>query len=625
MADYSQKRAGNYTLISKLGDGGFATVYLAQHTILEKKAAVKLLLPEWIEEADVVSRFFDEARTMESVHEHPNIVKIIDIATKEKCQEEGLPPYFIMEYLEGKSLEDIMKDPNKQFSLEEIVKIMDSALSALQFCHKKGVVHRDIKPSNFMLDAEGNVKLTDFGIAKAAENTSKTGEGLTLGSTDYMSPEQALGKRDLDYRSDIYSLGVTLYQICCDRLPFIGDSANAVALKHIQEKPVPPIEILGDACPKRLNKVILKAMEKEREHRYQSCDEMREDLDKLLDPNAPDEDYTSSGSSGSSDSGKTAAHETMSLDLSRLRPDEDDDDYTREEFDTSTNYTGYTTKKMATRPPAFLVNFFRVLLIMAVACVFFLAMFQLYTKYTNVSLSFETDPAGAEIYVNDSMVGTSPVQISLAPMQYRISYRMPGYEVLNKLYQGEAGGTINASVELKKTDAEGLETVRKSVNNFNELFEAIPAAPGKNKKEQAAYDEAQRNANKAFDEIEKLYDSHNANIEFGKAYIEAAKKMGRQNEAYSKIAAVAKKKDTCDVHTLLAIASMKAGNNEEAKRQLDAAYVLDKDNKEMLNVYGSYYLASGDSAQAIPFLEMSVFLYPEQPEIKGILEQAKGQ
>ncbi|MBP5469446.1 MAG: serine/threonine protein kinase, partial [Candidatus Riflebacteria bacterium] len=252
--DFSQKRAGNYTLVRKLGDGGFATVYLAQHTVLEKKAAVKLLLGEWVEEQDVVTRFFDEARTMESVSEHPNIVKIIDIATKEKCQEEGLPPYFIMEYLEGKSLEDIMKSTDG-FTLEQIVKIMDSALSALQFCHDHGIVHRDIKPSNFMLDADGNVKLTDFGIAKAAENTSKTGEGLTLGSTDYMSPEQALGKRDLDYRSDIYSLGVTLYQLVCDRLPFIADSANAVALKHIQEKPVPPIDLNPDV-PRRLNNII---------------------------------------------------------------------------------------------------------------------------------------------------------------------------------------------------------------------------------------------------------------------------------------------------------------------------------------------------------------------------------
>lgn len=622
MADYSQKRAGNYTLISKLGDGGFATVYLAQHTILEKKAAVKLLLPEWIEEADVVSRFFDEARTMESVHEHPNIVKIIDIATKEKCQEEGLPPYFIMEYLEGKSLEDIMKDPNKQFSLEEIVKIMDSALSALQFCHNKGVVHRDIKPSNFMLDADGVVKLTDFGIAKAAENTSKTGEGLTLGSTDYMSPEQALGKRDLDYRSDIYSLGVTLYQICCDRLPFIGDSANAVALKHIQEKPVPPIEILGDACPKRLNKVILKAMEKEREHRYQSCDEMREDLDKLLDPNAPDDDDYRSNDVGG---GKTAAHETMSLDLSRLRPDTDDDDFSREEFDASTNYTGYTTKKMATKPPMFLVNFFRILLLMGLASVFFLAVFQLYTKYTNVSLNFETDPAGAEIYVNDAMVGTSPVQISLSPMQYRVSYKLDGYDVLNKLYQGESGITINASVELTKTDTEAKETIKKSVSNFNELLASIPESPGKSKKEQAAYEEARRNANRAFDEIERLYNSHNSSIAYGKAYVEAAQKLDRMNEACGRIAEVAKKKDTCDMHTLYAIACMKAGNNEEAKRQLDAAYIQDKDNKEMLNAYGSYYLALGDNAQAIPFLEMSVFLYPEQPEIKEILAKAKEQ
>ncbi|MBQ2592644.1 MAG: serine/threonine protein kinase, partial [Candidatus Riflebacteria bacterium] len=443
--DYSMKRAGNYTLVRKLGDGGFATVYLAQHTVLEKKAAVKLLLGEWLDEPDVVSRFFDEARTMESVSQHPNIVKIIDIATKEKCQEEGLPPYFIMEYLEGKSLEELMKSTDG-FSLEEIVKIMDSALSALQFCHDHGVVHRDIKPSNFMMDADGNVKLTDFGIAKAAENTSKTGEGLTLGSTDYMSPEQALGKRDLDYRSDIYSLGVTLYQLVCDRLPFIADSANAVALKHIQEKPIPPIELNGEV-PRRLNNIILKAMEKEREHRFQSCNEMKAELDKLLDPNADDVPEESQGS-------KTGVR-TTSLDLSTLHAEAGDDGFSRDEYDETTNYTGMTSRKLVAKPPVALVSFVRTILIIIVASVFFLGIFYIYGKMTNVRLKLESSPSGANIYINNAMVGTSPLNLSLAPMQYLVSFKHDGYGDENRLYEGVAGGDLNISVKLIKTDLEG--------------------------------------------------------------------------------------------------------------------------------------------------------------------------
>lgn len=238
MSDYSQKKAGNYLVVKKIGDGGFATVYLAEHVVLEKKAAAKFLLEDWVDDADVVARFFDEARTMERLKDHPNIVRILDIATVDKCAEEGLPPYFVMEYVEGRTLEDCMNE-DLGFELEEVVEIMSCSLSALQHCHDLGVVHRDVKPSNIMINKKGEVKLTDFGIANAYKNTSKTGEGLTLGSTDYMSPEQALGKKDLDSRSDIYSLGVTLYQMVCDRLPFQGDSPNEVALKHIQVDPTP--------------------------------------------------------------------------------------------------------------------------------------------------------------------------------------------------------------------------------------------------------------------------------------------------------------------------------------------------------------------------------------------------
>ena len=609
--DFSQKRAGNYTLVRKLGDGGFATVYLAQHTVLEKKAAVKLLLNEWVEEPDVVTRFFDEARTMESVSEHPNIVKIIDIATKEKCQDEGLPPYFIMEYLEGKSLEDIMKSTDG-FTLEQIVKIMDSALSALQFCHDHGVVHRDIKPSNFMLDADGNVKLTDFGIAKAAENTSKTGEGLTLGSTDYMSPEQALGKRDLDYRSDIYSLGVTLYQLVCDRLPFIADSANAVALKHIQEKPVPPIDLNPDV-PRRLNNIILKAMEKEKEHRFQSCNEMREELDKLLDPNIEDVPEEQSNS------GKTGVR-TTTFDLSNLHPNPEDDEYNQDNYDETTNYTGMTTRKLVNKPPVALVGFIRTLLIIVITSLFFLLLFYLYGKFTKVHLKLECNPIGAKVYVNNNLVGTAPYDIDLDPTRFLISFGQDGYATESRLLNSNAGEKLEVNVKLIKIDKEAeakinsdLENLKKNISSLSKLSNS------KSKKDQAAQAKLNEECLTLYNSIYQIFESHNYNFEYGIAYINASKSFSKLNEAKNNITnLIAKGSDyAANLHCLLALLNKELDDKEHYKEELDAAYLLDSNNKNVLNAYGQYFIDLGDKDHAKQFLEMSLFLYPDQPEIKA--------
>lgn len=618
-ADFSEKRAGNYTLIKKLGDGGFATVYLAQHTVLEKKAAVKLLLEDWIEEADVVSRFFDEARTMESVHDHPNIVKIIDIATMEKCKEEGLPPYFIMEYLEGNSLEAIMKDPNKQFSIEEIVKYMDQALSALQYCHNHGVVHRDIKPSNFMLDASGNIKLTDFGIAKAAENTSKTGEGLTLGSTDYMSPEQALGKRDLDYRSDIYSLGVTLYQIVCDKLPFIADSANAVALKHIQEKPVPPCDILGDACPRRLNNIILKAMEKEREHRFQSCDEMREELDKLLDSSIPDEEEEVLVDN------KTGIR-TAALDLSTLKADSDDDDYRRDDYDSTTNYTGMTKRKLATKPPAALVNSLRAILVVAVCTLFFMLVFWLYGKFTDVHLKLESSPAGASILINNSSVGTSPVELTLAPEKYLISFNLDGYELENQLLTFASGESREIHVHLKKVDMESLNKLNEAVSKINGLAKTASNLAAKtSKKDVAERERILQEASNTLNKAKDIFVSHADDFRLGLGYIQAADNLEKIEEAKGVLQSLMSTRNTGDLNCLMAIALLKQGRIDEAKDYLSKAYTMDPNSKFILNTFGQYYLDTKEPKRAKQFFDMSLFLYSDQADIKAKVEKLSSE
>ena len=615
MADFSNKRAGNYTLLRKLGDGGFATVYLAQHTVLEKTAAVKLLLQEWVEEADVVSRFFDEARTMESVHEHPNIVKIIDIATMEKCKEEGLPPYFIMEYLEGKSLEDLMKSTDG-FSLEQIVGYMHDALSALQFCHDHGVVHRDIKPSNFMIDSEGKVKLTDFGIAKAVQNTSKTGEGLTLGSTDYMSPEQALGKRDLDYRSDIYSLGITLYQLVCDRLPFIADSANAVALKHIQEKAVPPIELIPD-MPKRLSNIIMKAIEKDREKRFQSCDEMSKELDKLLDPNIPDED--TAGNDGS----KTA-QKTISLDLSKLRPEEGDDGYREEEYDEATNYTNMTQKKMASKPPVALVKTLRTLLAIIALTGFFLGLFYTYNKFTQVHFSLKTSPSNARILINNQMVGTSPIDLSLAPAQYVVAFEKDGYITEAKLFNTNARDNIDVDLDLLENTPQELEDFKNLISQFETKMANAPQSEGKTKKDREAFENAQKEIAKSWSSLDAALSEKSPNdIRFGLEYVQFCQKHGQLQRASDLINKLSSEHSSSNLYCLYGMIRQKMGDNNSAFEYYNKALGADSNNKNVLNALADYYYFGKEKEKAKPYLEMSNFLYPGQQSVEEKLEKLK--
>jgi len=597
LPDYSNKRAGNYTILRKIGDGGFATVYLAQHSVLEKKAAVKFLLEDWIDEPDVVSRFFDEARTMERLHDNPNIVKIIDIATVEKCGEEGLPPYFIMEYIDGRSLEEFVRS-DEPFTLEDIVKIMSCALSALQHCHDMGVVHRDVKPSNFMITKSGDVKLTDFGIAKASINTSKTGEGLTLGSTDYMSPEQALGKRDLDYRSDIYSLGVSLYQMVCDRLPFIGDSPNAIALMHIQEKLVPPVDIIPD-IPMRLNDIIVKAMAKDREHRFQSCNEMLEELRKLDQPYEP-------------------SLQMPAVDITGMHDELVEDHITG--VHASADGTT-TTRVAAVKPPASLINAIRVFLIIIGFTMLFLLVFKGLNYLTQARLIIDTYPQGAAVILNKNIVGSSPIDIYLPPMGYLISLSHPGHATASFYHDLAARQKLDINRKLLEIEPATMKEFSQQMESLAAAIRQLPSDQPRNKKDQAEYDEQLAAVTKSWEELfEKLRDNSD-DERFNQSFIEFCRKyadISKADEYYTRLLV---EKPVAMAYAFAGYVKMLQKNHKEALRLYMEAWTRDQNNRFLLNSLGDFFIADKKPDRARQYLEMSLFLYPEQDEIRKKLAE----
>lgn len=597
MTDYSDKRAGNYTILRKIGDGGFATVYLAQHSVLEKKAAVKFLLQDWIGEPDVVSRFFDEARTMERLHDNPHIVKIIDIATPEKCGEEGLPPYFIMEYIDGRSLEEFVKS-DEAFTLEDIIKIMSCALSALQHCHDMGVVHRDVKPSNFMITKTGDVKLTDFGIAKASINTSKTGEGLTLGSTDYMSPEQALGKRDLDYRSDIYSLGVSLYQMVCDRLPFIGDSPNAIALMHIQEKLVPPVELIPD-IPMRLNDIIVKAMAKDREHRFQSCNEMLEELQKLDQPYVP-------------------SVEMPAVDITGMH-DELIEDHITGVHSTAEGTT--TTRQKAVKPPAALINVIRIVLIIAGFTMLFLLVFKGLNYMTRARLIVVTYPQGAAIMVNKDAIGSSPVDLYLPPMGYLITLTMPGYATASFYHDLAARKTLEVNRKLFAVNSAPLGEFSKQMESLAAAIRQLPGAPPKKGRELETYEEQRVLIDKTWEDLYVLLLTNADDERFNSNFIDFCKRYADLKKADAFYKRLIGEKPSAMVYAFAGSIKMMQKEPKEALRLYMEAWTRDQNNKYLLNSLGDFFIADKKLERAKQYLEMSLFLYPDQDEIRKKLAE----
>lgn len=261
-----------YEILEKIGNGGMATVYKAKCHVLNRYVAIKFLKDEFTTDSEFIKKFKSEAQAAASLT-HPNIVQIFDV-----CNEDNLY-YIVMELIQGKTLKEIINEDGI-LSWKWSVNVAAQIASALETAHKNNIIHRDIKPHNIIITEDGIAKVTDFGIAKAVSNSTITAFGATIGSVHYFSPEHARGGYT-DAKSDIYSLGIVMYEMLTGRVPFDADTPVSVALKQVQEEPVEPIKY-NPNIPISVNRIILKAMQKDPNQRYQNATEMLKDLSLAL-------------------------------------------------------------------------------------------------------------------------------------------------------------------------------------------------------------------------------------------------------------------------------------------------------------------------------------------------------
>ncbi|TMK78566.1 MAG: Stk1 family PASTA domain-containing Ser/Thr kinase, partial [Actinobacteria bacterium] len=261
-----------YELRDQLGAGGMAEVFLGKDRVLGRTVAVKTLLAQYGGDPHFIERFRLEAQHAAALN-HPNIVSVYDTGSDDGTH------YIVMEYVEGKTLRDIIREEGPLLP-ERVAEIGADVCAGLAFAHSHGIVHRDIKPANIMVTTAGGVKVADFGIARAVSGDTVTQTAMVLGTAQYFSPEQAQSA-PVDARSDIYSLGVVLYEMLTRQVPFTGSSPVAIAYKHVKEAPVLPSRLNPDVPP-ALEAIVMKAMAKNPDNRYQSAQEMREDLMRAL-------------------------------------------------------------------------------------------------------------------------------------------------------------------------------------------------------------------------------------------------------------------------------------------------------------------------------------------------------
>jgi len=271
--DLIGKVIGQYQIVEQIGKGGMATVYKAYQPAIDRHVAVKILPGEFANDPNFVKRFAHEAKAIAAL-EHPHILPVHDFGFEDKLN------YMVVRYVKGGTLSDLMGKP---MPYERVVQIISNMARALDYAHRRGVVHRDIKPSNILVDEHGEVLLTDFGIAKLIEDSSSTqltATGSVLGTPAYMAPEQAQGQK-IDGRTDIYSLGVVLYELLTGRPPYEAETPYAVVFKHVNE-PLPLPRSINPDIPEPLEQVVLKAMAKEPEQRFETAGQMAQALQEAL-------------------------------------------------------------------------------------------------------------------------------------------------------------------------------------------------------------------------------------------------------------------------------------------------------------------------------------------------------
>lgn len=264
--------AGRYELLEKIGEGGMAEVYRAVDLVLKRHVAVKLLKQQFIGDQEFITNFGNEAQSAASLN-HPNVVNIFDVG-KEEIDDRTLH-YIVMECIDGRTLKSLIEE-QAPMPDEKTVHYGMQIAQALKAAHANHIIHRDIKPQNILINGDDEVKVTDFGIAKISTSSTITYTSSILGTVHYISPEQAKGKF-IDEKSDLYSLGVVLYELATGKVPFDGENAVAIAISHIQHELIPPKD-LNPSLSDGLNQIIVKALEKETVNRYESAEAMLKDL-----------------------------------------------------------------------------------------------------------------------------------------------------------------------------------------------------------------------------------------------------------------------------------------------------------------------------------------------------------
>jgi eukaryotic-like serine/threonine-protein kinase len=269
-----RRLSGRYKIIEVIGGGGMANVYLARDIILERDVAIKILRLDFSNDEEFIKRFRREAHAATSLA-HPNIVSIYDVGEEDDIY------YIVMEYVAGNTLKQYIQQ-HAPLHPREVINIMEQLTSAISHAHHNRIVHRDIKPQNILIDHDGTVKVTDFGIAVAFSSTTITQTNSVLGSVHYLSPEQARGGMATS-KSDLYSLGIVMFELLTGRVPFSGESAVSIALKHLQTE-TPSPKRWNQSIPQSIENIILKATAKDPFYRYTSAEEMEEDILTALDP-----------------------------------------------------------------------------------------------------------------------------------------------------------------------------------------------------------------------------------------------------------------------------------------------------------------------------------------------------
>ncbi|MEO3786281.1 Stk1 family PASTA domain-containing Ser/Thr kinase [Actinocorallia sp. B10E7] len=273
---------GRYELGAVIGRGGMAEVFRARDLRLDRTVAIKTLRTDLARDATFQARFRREAQSAASLN-HPSVIAVYDTGEDDF---NGQPvPYIVMEYVEGHTLRELIRPENgaeRRLRPERALEIVDGILRALDYSHRGGIIHRDIKPANVMLTRNHEVKVMDFGIARAMSDSAATmtATAQVIGTAQYLSPEQARGER-VDARSDLYSTGCVLYELLTARPPFQGDSPVAIAYQHVREEPIPPSQI-DPEIPQWADRIVLKAMAKDPAHRYQSASEFRADIQRAM-------------------------------------------------------------------------------------------------------------------------------------------------------------------------------------------------------------------------------------------------------------------------------------------------------------------------------------------------------